>query len=172
VIAGARPTRIITVTMRSGADATLARSVVVSGAAAPLALAVARRESIGAASSIRSNRRRAGIVLAAINRVFIQPRDGVALGEIGEVGQLARADLDGQATTLAAERWVFSDVDISHDLKWVASATTRVGGESGQSDPDFGITVVSLDGGKHQFVRLDKAGNQELYVEGSVALAP
>lgn len=172
VVAGARATQIIAVKTGGGADVRVSRSVEVSGALAPMALAVAKRESIGAAASIRSNRHRAAIVLAAINRVFIQPREGVALGEIGEVGQLARADLDGNATVLSAERSVFSDADISYDLKWVASATTRVGGESGQSEPDFGVTVVPLAGGEAKYVRLGNATAKNLFVEGSVVLAP
>ena len=172
VVAGARPTRLIIVKVDRRADATVSRNVEVSGAAAPLALAVARRESIGAAAAIRSDRRRAAIVLAAINRVFIQPREGVPLNELGEIGQLVRTDLDGQAQVLATARSVFSDADISHDLEWVATATTRVGGQSGESDPEFGVSVVPLAGGKQTFVRLGKATTQGLFVEGSVALAP
>ena len=89
-----------------------------------------------------------------------------------DVGQLGRADLDGSMQVLAAARAIYSDADFSYDLTWVGSPTTRIGGESGRGQPDFGLTLIRLAGGTATFVPLGPASAATLSIDGAVAFAP
>ena len=117
---------------------------------------------------------RAAIVLAAIDRALVQAAklSPATIGQIGEPGQLARTDLDGHVELLAAARAIYADADISYDQAWVASPTTRVGGESGKSGSDFGLTLIPLEGGAPKFIPLGAGSSEHAFVESAVALPP
>ena len=169
-VAGSRPTTVVAV-KPDPTQFVVSRQVPVAAAGAPLTMAVGHRETVGAATVIRSNRRRGAIVISAANRALVQPDPGLSLAGVSEIGQLLRVDLEGAAAVLAGGRSVVLDAAISHDLNLVVTAGITVRGDDGAS-ADFGIGALPFEGGRATFLRLGSADATRLLAPSAVALAP
>jgi len=176
LVAGAHPARLLVVSVQGSALA-LKGEAVVAGADAPTALAVARRESIIGATAIRSTARRVAVVVAGVSRDILKRmiETGKTAAELVAeplpLGQLVRTDLEGKGQVIWSEEAYVSDVEMTHDVRWLVSATTRVKRTAGATAFEFGVLVLSLSGGKAKFFALGNAG-RALLGRGAIALSP
>lgn len=171
IAAGSRPTTLLEVALDGGI--TPGRAVAIDGAGAPRALAVSRREAVGAAAAIRSTRRRAAIAVTSVDRALLRPDSTFAIPGAAELGRIVSTDLDGRARVLAAGRELHDGAAI-HDVRWVLSATEKVEQEGGRAVVRYGLTVAPLGDGKAAFTPLgDAAAASPLQAApGAVAIAP
>ena len=88
-----------------------------------------------------------------------------------QLGQLVRTDLEGKGQVIWSEEAYVSDVEMTHDVRWLVSSTTRVKRAGGATNFEFGVLVIALGGGKAQFFALGDAG-RALLGRGAVALSP
>lgn len=164
VVAGSHATQLI-ILSRDGASLSAERTVDVVGATAPRALAVARRESIMGGTAIRSTSRRAAIVIAAVDRELFAAGSAADVTQ-AELGQLMRADLDGEGEAIWSSGAVPTAAMLSHDVSYVVAAVTQVAGMK------FGLEVAPVAGGASKFIELGTATADMLLAPASVALMP
>lgn len=176
LIAGAHPARLLVVTV-DGTKLSLNADAEIAGADAPTALAVARRESIMGATAIRSTARRAAVVVAGVSRDLLRLLNETGkepmqlLGTPMTMGQLVRTDLEGKGQVIWSEEAFVTDVEMSHDVRWLVAATTKVSRAGGTPSLQFGVLVMPLAGGKGSFLALGDGGRDPL-VRAPVALSP
>jgi len=176
LIAGAHPARLLVATATGGA-LSLRSNEEIAGADAPVALAVARRESIMGATAIRSTARRAAIVAAGVSRDLYRLMNETGkdaedlLGNPMTMGQLVRTDLEGKGQVIWSGEAFVSDVEMSQDVRWIVAAATKVTRGGAAPALDFGVLVMPLAGAKPAFRRLGDAGRY-LLGRGAVALSP
>ncbi len=176
LIAGSHPARLLVVTV-NGASLSLKADAEIAGADAPTALAVARRESIMGATAIRSTARRAAVVVAGVSRDLLRMLNETGkeplqlLGEPMTMGQLVRTDLEGKGQVIWSDEAFVTDVEMSHDVRWLVASTTKVSRAGGAPALQFGVLVLSLSGGKASFLALGDGGRNPL-ARASIALSP
>ena len=170
---GTHPTRLVVVSWETG-SARVHRTAELSAAAAPLGLAVGRRESVGSAAAIRSTRRRAPIVVAAVSPELWSRDPGFAPSKLVDLGQLVAADLDGRAQVLVSQTAVYGEPEVTHDLAWVVSPTVRLLRTDTGTRFELGLTFQPLPGapGAYRFVRLAKGSPAGLQEPPRFALSP
>jgi hypothetical protein len=170
---GTQPTRLIVVSWETG-SARVHRTAELAAAGAPLGLAVGRREGLGSAAAIRSTRRRAPIVVAAVNPELWSRDPGFAPSKLVDLGQLVAADLDGRAQVLVSQTAVYGEPEVTHDLAWVVSPTVRLLRTETGTRFELGLTFQPLPGapGAHRFVRLADGTPAGLQEPPRFALSP
>jgi hypothetical protein len=167
------PTRLVVVSWETGSPRVL-RTAEIAAAGAPIGIAVGLSESVASAAAIRSTRRRAPIVVAAVNRKIYSQEPEDAPSKLSDLGQLISADLDGKAQMLAAETSLFADPVVTHDLTGVVSPTVRLAKHEGGTRFELGITFQPLPGapGAARFAPLGPATPATLKTPPRFALAP
>lgn len=155
---GSHPTRLVTIAWRDG-QPSIERTSEVAEIAAPMALAVGSRSSIGSAAAIRSTAKPTPIVVSGMPRTLWSKGSGdkVPVPDL-QLGKLVITDLDGHAEVMASARELYGRGQISHDLAWSLSPTVRVRGDSRKPNFDVGLWFHPLPEGprnaKPVFVRL------------------
>lgn len=164
---GVHPTQLVIVST-AGDPFQVVRKVDITGAGAPMALAIASRESTRTSTAIQSRERRAAIAVATVDRsVFAQsPPDGAS----ADLGQLMRTDLEGQADTIVTDPGIVSSVAMSHDARFLVAAFWRLTSPQGQAE--FGVLITAYDGGEPSTLRLSQDAPETPWAPAPVALAP
>ncbi len=152
---GPHAPRMLTVAVASAPEVKAQAEVV--GVDAPLALAVARRESVQAATAIRSTARKAALVVASVERGLVAPGGGKdVLATPHPFGQLVRTDLEGKGQAIWSGEHVVGDVELSQDVKYVIAVSAQALRGRGEVGWEMGVDVVPLAGGKGQRVTFGK----------------
>jgi hypothetical protein len=182
IAGGHQPTRLIAVAVAHGTAAPFAppREAPVAGAAAPVVVATARRQTVAPGTAIRSQSRTAAVVMASVDPGLLrlgsapaQQAPAVVLDAVAEPGAVLRTDLEGDAASLFRTAGVVTGVAVSHDSQQVAAATTRIAAGEGGARLEFGVTLVPLAGGASIYLRLgDVSPTAALLALAPVALAP
>lgn len=177
LIGGQHAPRLIILEVARGA-LTLVRSVDLGGVDAPLALAVARRESVGSATAIRSVARRAAIIATSIDRAVLEAvrTDGKpdsALAQPQPIGHLARTDLEGKSEQVWRDEVAVTDVELTEDVRFIVSAGSRVTRAADGVGYELGVAVTPLAGGSTAFQVLGPgAPGTTLLSRAAIALSP
>jgi hypothetical protein len=173
VAGGTHPTKLVVVSWETGEPKVL-RSADLAAAAAPVAIGVGQTESVGSAAAIRSTRRRAPIVVAAVNPKLWSDEQEFAPSKLFDLGQLVSADLDGKAQIMLKQTSLFSDPQVTPDLAWVVSPTVRLARHEGGSRFELGLTFQPLPGtsGAPRFTPIASANPAGLKTPPGFALAP
>lgn len=145
VAGGTHPTRLVVVSWETGEPRVL-RAANLAAGGAPVALAVGHAESVGSATAIRSTRRRAPIVVAAVNPKLWSDEEDAAPSKLFDLGQLVSADLDGKAQVMLSQTSLFADPQVTPDLTWVVSPTIKLARHEGGSRFELGLTFQPLPG--------------------------
>jgi hypothetical protein len=154
------------------------RTVDLGGVDAPLALAVARRESIGSATAIRSVARRAAIIATSIDRAVLESvrtsgsPDG-ALAQPQPIGHLARTDLEGKSEQVWRDEVAVTDVELTEDVRWIVSSGSRVTRAADGVGYELGVALTPLAGGPTTFTLLGPGvAGTNLLSRAAIALSP
>ena len=120
--------------------------------------------------------RRAAIAVAGVDRELfsIDPSDPGSAATLvqAQLGQLVRTDLDGEGEAIWSSASVTTDIMLSQDVKYVASATTMVTGDASSVTLTFGVAITPIAGGETRFVELAPATLDALLAPASIALMP
>lgn len=180
--AGHVPTVLVAAGVQHGADSPLAvaPAAEIGGAAAPVAVASARSETVGSGTSIRSKAKSAAVVVATLSPALVavgdQPFAAVppeALQAEAEPGAVMRTDLEGESQVLARVAGVFGGVAVSHDSRVVVASALRFVPGGGGFKLELGVTWVPLDGGQAGYLALaDMPPTVKPLSRAPVALAP
>lgn len=162
----------------AGGRLTLENTVDVGGVDGPLALAVARRESIGSATAIRSVARRAAIIATSVDRSVLDAvrtsgSPDAALMQPQPIGHLARTDLEGKSEQVWRDEVAVTDVELTEDGRWIVSAGSRVTRAADGVHYELGVGLTPLAGGPTTFQVLG-AGvvGTNLLSRAPIALSP
>ncbi len=175
LIAGAHATRLVTVRL-DGATLTRGSEVEVASAAAPTALAVARRESIAAATTIRSLSKRAAIIAAGVEREVYE-RTGQGGDPVVDLvanplpfGQLARTDLEGNADILWSGEAVVGDAALTQDVRFLLAVTTKLVRPA--NNLELGVTGLGLEKSGTSYLALGPRAGAALLAPVAIAVTP
>lgn len=177
LIGGQHAPRLIILKVSDGTLA-LDRAVDLGGVDAPLALAVARRESIGSATAIRSMARRAAIIATSVDRAVLEAMrttgsPDAALAQPQPRGHLARTDLEGKSEQLWRDEVVVTDVELTEDVRYIVSAGSRVTRSADGLGYELGVALTPLAGGPTAFQVLGQgAAGTTLLSRAAIALSP
>ncbi|HUH02274.1 MAG TPA: hypothetical protein VML75_09765 [Kofleriaceae bacterium] len=177
LIGGQHAPRLIILKV-SGGNLALERTVGLGGVDAPLALAVARRESIGSATAIRSMARRAAIIATSVDRAVLEAMrttgsPDAALAQPQPLGHLARTDLEGKSEQLWRDEVAVTDVELTEDVRYIVSAGSRVTRSADGLGYELGVAITPLAGGSTAFQVLGQgAAGTTLLSRAAIALSP
>ena len=162
---GARPTRLVTVSWETGQPRIEQTLEVKEMTGAPVALATGRR--IGTA------RRPSPIVIATVNRKLYSNDPDLVPSRIGDLGQIVLVFQDGSTRVLSKQSAVFGDPEVSHDMAWAVSPTTRLLRGPGGTRFELGLSFDPLGPGrKYRFVKLGDGRPAGLKRPPVFAIAP
>ncbi len=162
---GARPTRLVTISWETGRPRIEQTLAVKEVTGAPVALATGRR--IGTA------RRPSPIVIATVNRKLYSNDPDLVPSRIGDLGQIVLVFEDGGTRVLSRQSAVFGDPEVSHDMAWAVSPTTRLLRGPGGTRFELGLSFDPLGPGrKYRFVKLGDGRPAGLKRPPVFAIAP
>lgn len=162
---GARPTRLVTVSWETGRPRIEQTLEVKELTGAPMALATGRR--IGTA------RRPNPIVIATVNRKLYSSDPDLVPSRIGDLGQIVLVFEDGSTRVLSKQSAVFGDPEVSHDLAFAVSPTTRLLRGPAGTRFELGLSFDPLGPGrKYRFVKLGDGRPAGLKRPPVFAIAP
>jgi hypothetical protein len=163
---GRHPTRL-TVVDWSGPAPTLGRSVELPLAGAPRHLALARREAVGAATAVRSTRRRVFAAVSALSPALLV--EGARPAAVGDLGGVARVDLDGEAAALGAPAALYGALAMTPDGGRVLGTALL---PRGDGTARFALVAIPAAGGEPELLELGDVARGDHLEPGGLAVAP
>ncbi len=174
LVAGNHPAQLVQLSAKGTVFAP-ERSVELGDVDAPVALAIARRESVGSATAIRSRARRAAIVVASESRSLVA---GKPLSEVlaapGAFAQLVSTDLDGRTEPLWRGEALVAAVTLTQDVRAALASVLQVARSGDAVTLKRALVWAPLGGGKAQVVPLggDAKVGDGARGRGGLALQP
>lgn len=175
LVAGKHPAQLVQLSAKGTAFAP-ERTVEMADVDAPVALAIARRESVGSATAIRSRARRAAIVVASESRSLVAGKK--SLGEVlaapGASGQLVNTDLDGRTSPLWRGEALIAAVALTQDVRAAVASVLQVVRSGDAVTLKRALVWAPLGGGKAKVVPLggDAKVDDTARGRGGLALQP
>jgi len=175
LVAGNHPAQLVQLSA-TGAAFAPERVVEMSDVDAPVAVAIARRESVGSATAIRSRARRAAIVVASESRALVAGKTlSAALVAPGGSAQLVSTDLDGRTEPLWRGEALMAAVVLTQDVRAAMALVLQVVRSGDAVTLKRALVWAPLDGSKAQVVPLGgdaAAVDDSARGRGGLALQP
>ncbi len=174
LVAGKHPAQLLQLPVKDGSFGP-GRAVEMSDVDAPVALAVATRESVGSATAIRSRARRAAIVVASESRPLLSGKSlADALASPESSSQLISTDLDGRTEPLWRGPALVSALTLTPDVRAAVASVLQIVRSGDAVTLKRALVWAPLGGGKAAVVPLggDAAVDDNARARGGLALQP